>query len=57
MEYTRFEKARVVGARALQLAMGAPPLVDSKGVVKCLEIAMREFADGCIPITILKEAK
>ncbi len=26
-EYNKFEKARLVGARALQLSMGAPPLV------------------------------
>ncbi len=28
-EYTRFEKARIIGARALQIAMGAPVLIDT----------------------------
>ena len=28
MKYTRFEKARMVGARALQISLGAPILVD-----------------------------
>jgi len=27
---TRFEKARIVGARALQISMGAPILVDAE---------------------------
>ncbi len=56
MDYTRFEKARIVGARALQLAMGAPPLVDTKGITKCFELAIKEFDDGVIPITIVREA-
>ena len=28
MKYTRFEKARIIGARALQISYGAPVLVD-----------------------------
>ncbi len=56
MDYTRFEKARVVGARALQLAMGAPPLVDTKGITQCFELAIKEFDDGVIPITVIREA-
>ncbi|MDR0778648.1 MAG: DNA-directed RNA polymerase subunit K, partial [Methanomassiliicoccaceae archaeon] len=28
MKYTRFEKARIIGARALQISFGAPVLVD-----------------------------
>ena len=28
MEYTRFERARIIGARALQITMGAPILID-----------------------------
>ena len=56
MDYTRFEKARIVGARSLQLAMGAPPLVDTKGITKCYELAIKEFDDGVIPITIVKGA-
>jgi len=51
---TRFEIARIVGARALQLALGAPPLVDvNEAPVKDpVAIAMLELLKGVLPITI-----
>lgn len=53
MKYTRFEKARIIGARALQITMGAPILIKlEKGVIDPLEIAMREYEKGVIPITV-----
>jgi DNA-directed RNA polymerase subunit K len=53
MPYTRFERARIIGARALQIAMGAPILLDDiGGVVDAMEISMREFGRGVIPITV-----
>lgn len=48
---TRFEKARVLGARALQISMGAPPLIESKAVTP-LEIAEEELKMGVLPMTI-----
>jgi len=57
-DYTKYEKARMVGSRALQLAMGAPFLVkvSPEELVKMrydpIEIALREFAQGVIPITV-----
>jgi len=55
MEYTKFEKARIIGARALQLAYGAPPLVKvPAGMVNPLDLAEIEFGKGVIPITVLK---
>lgn len=56
MEYTRFEKARIIGARALQLAYGAPPLVKvPEGVSDPLELALIEYNEGVIPIVVLRE--
>lgn len=51
MKYTKFELARIVGARALQLSMGAPLLIktNEKDTVK---IAEEEFHKGVLPITI-----
>lgn len=50
---TRFEKARIVGARALQISMGAPILVDiSEGLSSPIDIAMKELAMNILPITI-----
>ncbi len=53
MEYTRFEKARIVGARALQVSMGAPVLIDVPDeMMNPVDIAMLEFDAGVIPITV-----
>ncbi|HEX16930.1 MAG: DNA-directed RNA polymerase subunit K [Thermoplasmata archaeon] len=56
MHYTRFEKARIIGARALQISMGAPILIKvPKGVVDPVQIAMLEFEEGVIPITVIRK--
>ena len=54
MEYTRFEKARIIGARALQISMGAPSTLAKipKGIYDPIEIAMVEFKEDAIPITV-----
>lgn len=50
---TRFERARIVGARALQIAMGAPTLMEpSENVSNPIDIAIRELESGILPITI-----
>ncbi|MCJ7768237.1 DNA-directed RNA polymerase subunit K [Candidatus Bathyarchaeota archaeon] len=50
---TRFEKARVVGARALQISMGAPILVDvSEGFTSPIDIALKELDSDILPMTI-----
>ena len=56
--YTKYEKARMIGSRALQLAMGAPFLVklDEKELERIhyspIDIAKAEFAEDVIPITV-----
>ena len=50
-KYTRYERARIVGARALQVFMGAPVLIDTK-LTDPLEIALEEMRLGVIPITV-----
>jgi DNA-directed RNA polymerase I, II, and III subunit RPABC2 len=50
---TRFEKARIVGARALQLSMGARPLIDIPSEsMSPREIALLELEEGVLPISI-----
>lgn len=57
-DYTKYEKARMIGSRALQISMGAPFLVkfgkeDLKRVsYNPIEIAKEEFNQGVLPITI-----
>lgn len=54
-EYTRFEKARIIGARALQVRMGAPILIEmSAGMIDPVEVAMLEYEKELIPLTIHK---
>ncbi len=53
-KYTRFEKARIIGARALQIAMGAPVLIETDKV-EPLDIALEEFNRGVIPITVRRK--
>lgn len=56
--YTRFEKARIIGARALQLAYGAPPLTKvPEDMINPLDLAELEFEKNLIPITILREGE
>lgn len=53
---TRFERARVLSARALQLALGAPPLVDvPKGVTDPYFIAREELEAGVLPFVVIRE--
>ena len=58
MEYTKYEKTRMIGSRALQLSMGAPFLVklskeDLERVrYNPIQIALLEFEEGVLPITV-----
>jgi len=50
---TRFEKARIMGARALQLSLGAPPFIEIPPSAKTsLDIALEELEQRIIPIVI-----
>lgn len=51
MEYTKYERVRIISARALQLSMGAPPLIKTKST-DVIVIAEEEFAKDIIPITV-----
>jgi len=56
MKYTRFEKARIIGARALQITMGAPVLMKvGKEIIDPVKIAEMEFEKGILPISVLRE--
>jgi DNA-directed RNA polymerase subunit K len=56
--FTKYETARIIGARALQIAMDAPLLLkmsedDLKAIqYDSLRIAEREFEEGVLPIAI-----
>lgn len=58
MTYTKFERARMIGSRALQISQGAPFLVQltpeqlAKIKYNPIEIAKLEFAAGTIPVGV-----
>jgi len=53
---TRFEKTRIVGARALQISMGAPLMIEiSKNMTNPIEIALKELMEKVLPITIRRK--
>lgn len=49
---SRYERARVLGTRALQIAMCAPVMVELEGETDPLQIAMKELKQRKIPIVI-----
>ncbi|MBI2124826.1 DNA-directed RNA polymerase subunit K [Candidatus Woesearchaeota archaeon] len=57
-DYTKYEQARIIGARALQISQGAPFMVklnddDLKKLnYNPVEIAKLEFRQGLIPIQV-----
>jgi DNA-directed RNA polymerase subunit K len=56
--YSRYEKSRILAARALQISQGAPVLVKlPKGMINPLEIAKLEWEAGVIPIDIKRDEK
>lgn len=57
-DYTVYEKARLIGSRALQLSQGAKPLLDLSAddlaamKYNPIEIAKKEFHAGLIPLSV-----
>lgn len=51
---TRFEKARIISARALQLALGAPPLAKPQAESTPYELAKEEFNSKVLPLSIIR---
>ena len=50
---TRYEKDRIVGARALQISFGAPILVEKpKNMIDPVKIAQLELKSKILPLTI-----
>lgn len=53
---TRYEKARIVGARALQISFGAPILVNKPSdMIDPIRIAQFELKSKILPLTIRRE--
>ena len=49
---TKYERARILGTRALQISMNAPVMVALEGETDPLQIALKELRERKIPITV-----
>ncbi|KAJ3319671.1 DNA-directed RNA polymerases I II and III subunit RPABC2 [Boothiomyces sp. JEL0866] len=49
---TKYEKARILGTRALQISMNAPVMVDLAGESDPLQIALKELREKKMPLII-----
>jgi DNA-directed RNA polymerase subunit K len=54
--YNRYEKARILGARALQVSYGAPVLVETEQSEPIL-VAAEEYDAGVLPFTVRRGSK
>ena len=54
-ELTKYEFARIIGARALQLSLGAPPLIKAGASIGFIGIAEGELNKKVIPLSVLRE--
>ncbi|MFC7213103.1 DNA-directed RNA polymerase subunit K [Saliphagus sp. GCM10025334] len=54
--HNRYEKARILGARALQVSYGAPVLIDTDQSEPIL-IAAEEYDEGVLPFTVHRGGK
>jgi DNA-directed RNA polymerase subunit K len=54
VKLTRFEKARILGARSIQISMGAKPKVKIGDSIDPIDIAMLELEEGVLPIDVKK---
>ncbi|MFA9517845.1 DNA-directed RNA polymerase subunit K [Halopenitus sp. H-Gu1] len=52
--HNRYEKARILGARALQVSYGAPVLIDTSETQPIL-VAAEEYDAGVLPFTVRRE--
>ena len=50
----KFELARIIGARALQISYGAPPLMEVKQGESSVDVARHELDAGIIPLVVLR---
>jgi DNA-directed RNA polymerase subunit K len=54
LELTRFERARIISARALQLAYGAPALIKPGKIISPYELAKEEFEKKASPLSVIR---
>ena len=54
-QLTRFERTRLISARALQLSLGAPAIIKIKSGVSMIDVAKAEYENKAIPMSVLRK--
>lgn len=57
MQYNKFERARIIGARALQISLGAPTLINADEEMEPIDIAQEELEKNIIPLTVRRKQR
>ena len=57
MDLTKYEKARIISARAFQLALNAPPTVKPKKGEAFELLAKRELENSTVPLEVKRKRK
>ena len=57
MSHTKYEKARLLGARAFQLAVNAPPAVETTPSEEPLDVAVKEYYEKALPLKVAHKKK
>jgi DNA-directed RNA polymerase I, II, and III subunit RPABC2 len=52
---TKYERARILGTRALQLSNGAQPMVKVDGIIDVMDIAKKELMEYKMPLIIRRK--
>jgi len=53
-DLTKYEIARLIGARALQLSTGAPPLIKPDASMGFIGIAQAELDRKVLPLSVMR---
>ncbi len=54
-QLTKYEKAKIIGTRALQLSNGAQPMVKVDGIIDVMDIAKKELEEYKLPFIIRRK--
>ncbi len=56
-QYNKYEKARLVGARAFQIAVNAPPMVSVGPHKEPIDLATEEYWQKKLPLEVVRKRK
>ena len=55
IQLTKYEKAKIIGIRALQLSNGAQPMIKVDGIIDVMDIAKKELEEYKLPFIIRRK--